>query len=177
MVVLPIYPRPQYAYSTGMEMPGILERIDQRSIGLNLSDSAISQKAGMSPDGIRNWRRRVASGELDVGANAKSLDRIALALGVNIQWLTTGEGEMLSESGFAEPPADALHPMMTRPRRILEKMLERESRQDRPHDGASVQIAVDGKLAQIIAVIDRKGIAALRRKLEAIEALLDDESG
>lgn len=77
----------------------VVARIDQRIRDLNTTDRAISVRAGMSPDGIRNWRRR-ADADPGAGANVQSLVKIAHELGVSMAWLTTGTEN--AGGGFSE---------------------------------------------------------------------------
>lgn len=72
-----------------MDMVSILARIDGLCLGTKHSDRSLSMAAGLSADGIRNWRRRVEKG-LDSGANGRSLALVASALGVSSQWLIEG---------------------------------------------------------------------------------------
>lgn len=64
-----------------------------------------------------------------------------------------------------------------RPRTVADESL---SRLDAPEAGPNAQapneikIAVVGRLAQILATVDRAGIARLCAKLDAIESMLDD---
>jgi len=44
-----------------------------------------------------------------------------------------------------------------------------------PLDINKIKIAVAGPIAQIVATVDRTGLARLRRKLDAIESMLEDD--
>lgn len=91
-----------------MEMLSVLERLDQRRMEMQLTDRALSIRAGMSGDAIRNWRRRLAAGKDAGGANAETLTKIAKALEVSPSWLISGDGPQAHQSqsqGFAEPTA------------------------------------------------------------------------
>lgn len=76
-----------------MSMKEILERISERSSALGLTDNSLSLKAGLSRDGIRNWRRRIERGEDAAGATITALSGVASALGVSETWLLNGIGE------------------------------------------------------------------------------------
>lgn len=76
-----------------MTMKDILERITERSSALGLSDNALSLRAGLSRDGIRNWRRRIENGEDAAGATVTALAGVAQVLGVSETWLIHGIGE------------------------------------------------------------------------------------
>lgn len=78
-----------------MGMPDILRRIDRRLKALGLSSTAASLAAGLSGDAIRNWRRRMARGEVDAGMSIRSLEKLAVVLKTTVHWLQTGD----------EPPA------------------------------------------------------------------------
>lgn len=73
-----------------MQLSSVLDRIDQRRNELGLTEQALSIKSGCSKDLIRNWRRKVAAGDHRSGANMGSLEAIASALDVPVQWLLTG---------------------------------------------------------------------------------------
>lgn len=82
-----------------MKLADVIARIDQRIKELDLSDRAVSLRAGLSADAIRNWRRR-AETDRGAGANVQSLGKIADQLGVSISWLTTGSEN--AAEGFSE---------------------------------------------------------------------------
>ena len=76
--------------------------------------------------------------------------------------------------GFAEDKALF---QGSRPRSAADLALERlDQHSDGPNAQTTneIKIAVVGRLAQIVATIDRAGIAKLRAKLDAIESMLDD---
>lgn len=77
---------------TAMDMGQILERISARAQQLGLSEQGLAKAAGMSKDGIRNWRRRFEAGEEGAGANVGSISKVAQALGVSELWLLHGIG-------------------------------------------------------------------------------------
>tara|TARA_R110002049_G_scaffold23545_10_gene83669 strand:+ start:52802 stop:53455 length:654 start_codon:yes stop_codon:yes gene_type:complete len=76
-----------------MDMGEILLRIQQRGKEIGLSEQALSKEAGLSKDGIRNWRRRFESGDESAGANVTSISKVAAALGVTELWLLYGVSE------------------------------------------------------------------------------------
>lgn len=78
---------------TRMDMGEILSRIAVRSKALGLSEQGLSKAAGMSKDGIRNWRRRYEDGQDAAGANVSSISKVATALGVSELWLLHGIGD------------------------------------------------------------------------------------
>lgn len=80
-----------------MQMKEVLERIDAIKERLGTTDRHLSLSAGLSGDALRNWRRRLKNGE-DAGANHRSLEAVAQALGVSTRWLVEGEEEGLSET-------------------------------------------------------------------------------
>ncbi|GLK65667.1 XRE family transcriptional regulator [Paracoccus kondratievae] len=75
-----------------MTMKDILRRISERRAQLGISENALSIKAGLSRDGIRNWRRRTERGEEAAGATITALAGVAGALGVTETWLIHGIG-------------------------------------------------------------------------------------
>ncbi|WP_353475538.1 S24 family peptidase [Salipiger sp. H15] len=100
-VILP--PRQRSSYrSTGeetcgnfdrMDMGEILSRISAKSKEKGLSEQGLAKAAGLSKDGIRNWRRRHEAGEENAGANVSSISKVAATLGVSELWLLHGVGE------------------------------------------------------------------------------------
>jgi len=78
-----------------MDMKQILERISLCRDSVGISERALSLAAGMSADAIRNWRRKVDKGD-EPGANTRSIEMVANALGVSREWLLTGleDGEI-----------------------------------------------------------------------------------
>lgn len=74
-----------------MDMHTVLQRIEVRRVELGETEAAISRRATGSPDTIRNWRRRLESGNSKFGASSVTLEKVAAALGRSVQWLT-GEG-------------------------------------------------------------------------------------
>lgn len=93
-------------YDSCMEMKEILARIDSCKAHFGISDRQLSLSAGLSAEGIRNWRRRVANGD-NPGANMRSLEAVAQVLGVSPEWLARGEGTpdivMATGDGQATP--------------------------------------------------------------------------
>ena len=81
-----------------MEIEPILTRIDECQAHLGgVSDRKLCLTAGVSEDAIRNWRRAAKNG-VDTSPNQRTLQPIAEALGVTLEWLRTGidsaEGEV-----------------------------------------------------------------------------------
>lgn len=58
-----------------------------------MSEQALALEAGLSKDGIRNWRRRHEAGDENAGANVTSISKVANALKVSELWLLHGIGE------------------------------------------------------------------------------------
>lgn len=91
-------------------MHDILERITLRSAELGTNDTALSRTAG-SKDLIRNWRRSLAKDQ-PINAKMVSLEALASALEVPLQWLIDGTGYANKPhpsprlSGFSESVAN-----------------------------------------------------------------------
>ena len=85
-------------------MQDILQRIDQRIADLGTSATAVSRKASGSTELIRNWKRRVKSGDTEFGAYQSSFAAVADALGVTESWLLRGVG-----TRDAPAPAPGFH--------------------------------------------------------------------
>lgn len=97
-------------------MHDILERISIRSAELGTNDTAISKHAG-SRDLIRNWRRSAAKNQA-INARMVSLQLIADALNVPLQWLVDGDGygepsSPKGNAGFSESAATLWQPAQT----------------------------------------------------------------
>lgn len=80
-----------------MDMKAVLARIEdwiarQNEAGNRVSVASLSRKATNSPDTIRNWIRQRNDGK-SIGATALKVQQVAGAMGVNADWLITGEGE------------------------------------------------------------------------------------
>ena len=76
-----------------MALKDILERIAARRSEVGLSEGQVALQAGLSRDGIRNWRRRVDAGEDAAGATVNALAGVARVLGVSETWLIHGIGD------------------------------------------------------------------------------------
>lgn len=77
-------------------------------------------------------------------------------------------------AGLAEDSGSYLNgPVATVARRALES-LDTSPAAPSALQVNEIKVAVVGPLAQIVATIDRSGVAKLRQKLDAIEAMLDD---
>lgn len=72
------------------DMTAILGRIRLIQERLGISERHLAIQAGLSPDAIRNWRRRMLNEDGDVGAHKHSLASLAKFSGVSQQWLETG---------------------------------------------------------------------------------------
>lgn len=83
-----------------MDIIGILNRIDEQAKVLGLSDRSVSLNAGLSSDGIRNWKRR-SDGRS--GMNMKSLEKVARTLNVSLNWLLYGDDDQ--PTGFSDEVA------------------------------------------------------------------------
>lgn len=70
----------------------VLNRIEQRLAELDLTASAASREAGLSPDAIRNMQRYVKQGKINAGVNSNTISRLAPVLQTTAAWLM-GEAE------------------------------------------------------------------------------------
>jgi hypothetical protein len=50
----------------------------------------VSLRAGLSGDGLRNWKRKTKDGSTDGAINVLTLSKVAEVLGVSREWLLTG---------------------------------------------------------------------------------------
>lgn len=76
-------------YSTGMDLKGILERIERRLIAVDKKADKASNEAG-KPDAIRNLRRAVESKK--GGITVATLEALAPVLETTVVYLLKGEG-------------------------------------------------------------------------------------
>lgn len=81
-----------------MDNGALLKRIEERAAELGKSIRAVSKEATGSDDTIRNWQRKLKTGETFSMRHA-SLQAVANALSVDLQWLQTGEFEILGLEG------------------------------------------------------------------------------
>jgi transcriptional regulator with XRE-family HTH domain len=158
-----------------MDMNSILARIKERREAIGLSETALGKEAGLSGDAVRNWRRALSEGK-SPGANIKSLNAIATTLGVSYSWLVEGKDTPDEEMGMRE---DGNVYINIDGKNRRSSAAEALANLDDPkiisdvNTRNEIKIGIKGDLAQIIATVDREGIEKLRKKLDAIEALLD----
>lgn len=68
----------------------VKDRIDELMKALNLSQADFARRVGVTPNAITNWKIR--------GIKGSAFEKIATAFpNVNMNWLKTGEGEILLE--------------------------------------------------------------------------------
>jgi hypothetical protein len=79
-----------------MDLKGILERVDQRLLKLDLSDNAAQIAAGKG-GAISNLRAAVKNGGRS-GISTATLRALAPVLRARPEWLLTGEGEIMDEA-------------------------------------------------------------------------------
>lgn len=102
-------------------------------------------------------------GRLDYRLSRLTIQKIARASGVDpAPFIPAG---LFEEAGGYTPS--------TRAGRILAD-LDRDPSDTGTQPVNEIKIAIVGPLAQIMATVDRAGIARLRAKLDAIETMLDD---
>lgn len=84
----------------------VLNRIEQRLAELNLTASAASREAGLSPDAIRNMQRYVRQGKVNAGVNSNTITRLAPVLQVSAAWLMGEDdgGRQMSTPNASFPP-------------------------------------------------------------------------
>lgn len=85
-----------------MDIKALMKRIEERAAELDKSIRAVSIEATNSPDTIRNWQRKVKTGEA-FSMRQASLQAVADALGVELQWLLTGSFDMLGLENHSMP--------------------------------------------------------------------------
>jgi hypothetical protein len=79
-----------------MDLKGILERVDQRLLALEMSDNAAQNAAG-KPGAISNLRAAVKKGGRR-GISTATLKALAPVLEAKAEWLLTGDGKVMDEA-------------------------------------------------------------------------------
>ena len=78
-------------------------------------------------------------------------------------------------NGFAETASDFSKAPGQIDTSLIPEIGETKQKQDTPQNPTiETKIAIKGKLAQISAVVDKAGLRDLRKKIEHIEALMED---
>lgn len=133
----------------------------------NWSMNQLAEKAGVAASTInRPMRQKGAKHSL----SRQTIKKIAAASGIDpAPFVPAAMAE--EKSIFAlQPPRPK-----TYERRILETLhnptAEEPAASALPRN--EIKIAVVGDLAQIVATVDREGLARLRQKLDALEAMMD----
>jgi hypothetical protein len=125
------------------------------------SANKLAAMAGLAASTIGRPLRE--QGRLDYRLSRLSIQKIAKASGVDpTPFIPTG---LFEEAGSYVPS--------TRTGRILAD-LDSDPPSPASQPVNEIKIAVVGPLAQIVATVDRAGLARLRAKLDAIESMLDD---
>lgn len=88
-----------------MDFKAILSRIEAQVAEQGTTARAVSLKAGMSGDAIRNWQRSLRSTGRISGMNARSIAQVAKALNVTTEWLVSGGDSEPAQAprAFREP--------------------------------------------------------------------------
>lgn len=79
----------------------VLTRIEQRMTELGVKPQTVSLTATGSPDTIRNWFRKMRKGDR-FSMRQDTLEAVARALDMPIQWLTHGDEDAMPAHGMAE---------------------------------------------------------------------------
>ena len=155
---------------TGMDWDSFFSRLDELKDERGMTDTALSVAAGLSKDGIRNWRRN-ASKRPNSHPSMSSLTRVANYLGVSVDYLTEGEPGLL-QTGFAEKFdfAESYKPLPTMPATPSASNLAEENT---PEDPNNLRITVVGNTVEIVARLDKEGLEQLRYKIDNLISLLD----
>jgi hypothetical protein len=125
------------------------------------SANKLATMAGLASSTIARPLRE--QGRLDYRLSRLTIQKIAKASGIDpTPFVPSG---MFEEAGSYVPS--------TRMGRILAE-LDGEKPGPTLQPANEIKIAVVGNLAQIVATVDRAGLARLRAKLDAIESMLDD---
>lgn len=121
----------------------------------NWSMNQLAEEAGVSASTIN---RPLREKDWPHSLSRRTIDKIHKASGI--------DPAPFAPSGMAAPPEP-----FTSAGRALAR-LDQDDTTEAVQD--EIRIAVVGNRAQIVATIDRAGLDRLRRKLDAIEAMLDD---
>jgi transcriptional regulator with XRE-family HTH domain len=125
------------------------------------SANKLATMAGLASSTIARPLRE--GGRLDYRLSRLTIQKIAKASGVD-------PGPFIPAGLFEEA---ASYTPATRAGRILAE-LDGDAARAAAQPTNEIKIAIVGSLAQIVATVDRAGLARLRAKLDAIESMLDD---
>jgi len=129
----------------------------------NWSMNRLAQEAGVASSTInrplrdKNWKHKLSRDTVSKVYQASGIDP-----------------KPFIPAHLAEESAMFSGPQPSRIRAILERLDDVPDPAPAALSVNEIKIAVVGPTAQIVATIDRKGLAKLRQKLDAIEAMLDD---
>lgn len=87
----------------------VYARIKTRLDKVGISEAKAAKDAGLSADAIRNVRRAIVAGNLNVSFNTKTINALAPVLRTTTTWLLDGVG--LEEEDGDEPAAAAARPV------------------------------------------------------------------
>lgn len=128
----------------------------------NWSANRLATKAGVAASTIN---RPLREPDWPHKLSRTTVQKIQIASGIDPKSFIP-EGFAEDEVMFARSTAS------DRNRRVLELLDQPPQAPSQPVN--EIKIAVVGKIAQIVATVDRDGINRLRAKLDAIERMLDD---
>lgn len=130
------------------------------------SMNRLASEAGVSPSTIN---RPIREKDWSFAISARTIGKIFRATNI--------DPSPFMPKGMSEPASMYMgEESKPRPKSSAQTTLENlDSETSAPAFAVNeIKIAMVGPIAQIIATVDREGIAKLRKKLDAIEAMLDD---
>jgi len=130
------------------------------------SASRLADEAGLSPSTLN---RPLAQPDWPHQISRRTIEKVFVASGV--------DPSPFGLSGYSKSAASGLHspPQETVAGRILrEKVAGAEVKQGAHPIEPDLKIGIHGRFVQIVATVDKAGLAELRRKLDAIETILDE---
>lgn len=137
-------------------LTAVLERMDW-------SANRLATETGLAASTIN---RPLREKDWKFGLSAKTVARIHAATGV--------DPKPFMPDGMEEPAEMYRASSDSLAARVLRDMDKPDDEKPNAQARNEIKIAVVGDLAQIVATVDKAGLAKLRAKLEAIEAVIDD---
>ena len=126
-----------------------------------LTDQSLSTAAGLSKDGIRNWRRTVARNP-NGGPNLTSVMKVANALNVHVAYLI-GETDLPNSDKLVKSDVIAWRRNTPIDAPFSWHDISFESIRE---DNARILVGSDHERLQVLAKVEKSGIGTLLEKIE-----------
>lgn len=144
-----------------MQWNAFFARLDRERDLCGLTDQSLSLAAGLSKDGIRNWRRTVAKNP-DGGPNLTSVIKVAATLNVNVAYLL-GETDLRSPNNMIKSDALAWRRSEPIDAPFSWENIGFESVRE---NHARILIGSDCKFLQVMSRVEKSGLPILIAKID-----------